>query len=161
MLPYPVTFCVRELPKGMPYGEVKDYAESVRVAGFFFKTWSYPVPKISDSTLPPGYLLGGRQLSPLLIGRSLVWQPAAKPVDPMPGNTAVIGLLLVVMLIVWIVSWQWRRGERRQDRLTMGEPPKFDLGVELSQPDLDASDAPDFSRLAELDREAEGEGDAQ
>ncbi len=158
MLPYPVTFCVRELPKGMPFGEAKDYAESVRAAGFFFKTWSYPVPRISDSTVPAKYRLGGRQLSPLLIGRSLLWLPAAKAADPLPGNAAVIGLLLALMLVVWIVAWQWRRGERRKDQLIVGEPPRFDLDVEPSQPVRDADDTPDFSRLAELDRGAEEHG---
>lgn len=161
VLPYPVTFYVRELPKGMPYGKVKSYAESVRVAGFFFKTWSYPVPAISDSTLPPGEVLGRQQLSPLLIGRGLVWLPPPMPVDPMPGNAAVVGLLLVLLVIVGIVAWQWRRGQRRYDRLTVGEPPKFDLGVDLSQPGRDAGDAPDFSRLAEMDRGPEGEDGGQ
>ena len=44
----PLTFCVRELPEGMPYGNLPRYGETVRIAGFFFKTWSYSVSKIAD-----------------------------------------------------------------------------------------------------------------
>ncbi len=38
---------------------------------------------------------------------------------------------------------------------------EFDLGVDLSQPGRDAGDAPDFSRLAEMDRGPEGEDGGQ
>ncbi len=41
----PVTFCLRQLPEGMPYGNLPRYGEAVRIAGFFFTTWSYPIAK--------------------------------------------------------------------------------------------------------------------
>ena len=88
----PVTFCIRELPEGMPYGNLPHYGETVRIAGFFFKTWSYGVPKMTDPALDPGDPKTHQQLSPLLIGRSLTWYPAPQPADNTPTNVVIGGL---------------------------------------------------------------------
>ena len=52
--PQPLTFCLRELPEGMPYGNLPRYGETVRMAGFFFKTWSYAVPRCSTPSQKSG-----------------------------------------------------------------------------------------------------------
>jgi len=68
----PLTVCVRQLPEGMPYGDRPHYAEEVRTAGFFFKTWSYAArAAVAQQS-------SKRQLSPLLIGNTLQWIPAEK-----------------------------------------------------------------------------------
>lgn len=158
VLPYPLTFCVRELPDGMPCGTARSYAESIRVAGFFFKMWRYPVAKISDSTVPSKYALGGQQLSPLLIGRSLVWQSGEKAAGPTLDRATIIGALVAVVLVVLIVAWQWRRGERRHEQLVVGESPQFELNDDAGETtDREVGDRPDFSRLAALDDEPDAE----
>ena len=121
----PVTFCVRELPQGMPYGNVPRYGEAVRIAGFFFRTWSYAVPQVADPTQKPGDPKLRRQLSPLLIGRSLSWRPVAKPVASHVSSLIIAGLLLVVMAVIWLLAWQNRQRERKW-LARMESPPKFD-----------------------------------
>ncbi len=146
----PLTFCIRELPQGMPYGNLPRYGETVRIAGFFFKTWSYAVPKMADPAITPGDPKTHRQLSPLLIGRSLSWYPVAKPADNTPSNVAIGGLLALVMVIIWFVAWRSRRREGKW-LAQMEAPPKLDAGVELDQLGQRADSGPDFSHVAEMD----------
>ncbi|MCG2684254.1 MAG: hypothetical protein L6306_11655 [Planctomycetales bacterium] len=120
----PLTFCVRELPEGMPHGNIPRYGESVLVAGFFFKTWSYPIRRQSDEGLSPGEPKTRLQLSPLLIGRSLVWRPPPKPADQTRANVIVGGLFIAAMIVVWIVAWRSMRRERRWVDRAIGGPPK-------------------------------------
>lgn len=108
----PVVFCVRDLPEGMPLGDGPGYGESVRVAGFFMKTWAYRVdlPRDDDANDSGGPRL---QLAPLLLGREPVWY---RP-DAAAGHSmaqAVGGALFVlVMAIIWFVLWRNSRGNRR------------------------------------------------
>lgn len=146
----PLWFCVLELPEGMPYGNVPHYGETVRVAGFFFKTWSYGVLKMADPSLTAGDPKTHHQLAPLLIGRSLKWYPVAKPADNTSSNAIVGGLLVLVMVIVWLVAWRTRWRERKWlDK--MEAPPKLDSGVNLDQVGKRTEAAPDFSHVAEMD----------
>jgi hypothetical protein len=109
----------------MPYGNLPRYGEAVRVAGFFFKTWSYAVPRMADSSLQPGDPKTRRQLSPLLIGRSLTWYPVPKPADTTVSTMVIVGLFAAAMAIVWLVAWRSRRRERTWlDR--METPPNLD-----------------------------------
>jgi hypothetical protein len=144
----PLTFCVRELPEGMPYGSDPRYGETVRVAGFFLKTWRYDVQKMSDPALSPDPKTNA-QLSPLLIGRSLVWYPAMKPADSTFSNAVLLLVLAVAMLLIWAVAWRSRRREKRWVERAIGEEPKLDSGVDLGRAE------PDFGRIAEMDH---GEG---
>jgi len=155
--PQPLTFDIRELPKGMPYGNLRQYGETIRIAGFFFKTWSYSVAKVFDSAEKsnPSTRL---QFSPLLIGRELVWHPAPKPADT-TSTTVVIGVLfLMFMLLIWGLAWQNRRHAKLWEKHAIGPPPQLDSGIDVEPSDRRADDRPDFSRLAEMDREAEGSG---
>lgn len=140
----PLTFCVLELPKGMPRGNVPHFGESVRVAGFFFKTWSYSVPTMADPSLTPGDPKTHRQLSPLLIGRSLTWYSVSKPADNTSFSVVVGGVFVLVVVVIWLAAWRTRRRERKW--LDQMESPKFDLPG-----DLDEVGPPDFSHVAELD----------
>jgi len=108
-----LTFCLRDLPSGMRYGNLPHYGESVRVAGFFFKSWSYRVPRLSDDEPGPAGAKTRWQLSPLLIGRSLEWFPAPKPEESNMSDLIVGGLFVAIMLIIWAVAW---RSNRRRSR---------------------------------------------
>jgi hypothetical protein len=146
----PVTFCVRELPKDMPYGNQPHYGEAVRIAGFFFKTWSYPVQRMADPTLTPNPKPND-QLSPLLVGRSLVWFPPAKPADTTVSTAIITGLVIVVMSIVWGVAWRSRRRERQWVEHAIGATPRLDPGVNFGQVDQAVEAGPDFKHIAEMD----------
>jgi len=121
---YPLTFCVRELPEGMPYGNSSGYGESVLVAGFFFKTWPYPISRLAEGAISPGDPKTRLQLSPLLIGRSLVWRPPPRPADQTRTNVIVGGLFIAAIVLVWIVAWRSMHRERRWVDQVIGGPPK-------------------------------------
>ena len=148
--PQPLTFDVRELPKGMPYGNLRQYGETVRIAGFFFKTWSYSVAKVYDSAQKsnPSTRL---QFSPLLIGRGLVWRPAPKPADNTSTSVVIGVLFLLFMVLIWGLAWQNRRHAKQWEKQAIGETPQLDSGLDLGQADRRAGDRPDFSRLAEME----------
>jgi hypothetical protein len=107
----PLTFCVLELPEGMPYGILPRYGETVRIAGFFLKTWDYAVTQMTDPTLSPGDPKTHRQLSPLLIGRSLQWEPPAKPADRSTSDVVAIVFVAAITIVFWLVTWK-RPGAR-------------------------------------------------
>ena len=48
----PIVFCVRELPPGFPIGD--GLHEPVRIAGFFFKSWSFESRRATLPTAPDG-----------------------------------------------------------------------------------------------------------
>jgi len=147
----PLTFCVRELPEGMPFGNIPRYGEMIRVAGFFFKTWRYAVPKQADPSSPSGDAKTA-QLSPLLIGQSVSWRPVLKPTASSTSSTVVVGVLfVVVMVIVWIVAWRNRLREKRwEEKLSASE--KLDENIDFSHVEQHTESAdPDFKRIAEMD----------
>ena len=150
----PVTFCIRQLPKGMPYGNLPQYGETVRIAGFFFKTWSYGVPKMTDPALNPGDPKTHQQLSPLLIGRSLTWFPAPQPADNTLANVVISGLVVLFIVIMWLVWWQNSRYEKKWIA-QMESRPELDAGIELGELGPQAVGGPDFSRIAEMDHGGE------
>jgi hypothetical protein len=60
----PLTFCVRELPKGMPVGEGPQFGEPVAVAGFFLKKWSYRISVDPDIPQRPDEEAGPPTVGP-------------------------------------------------------------------------------------------------
>ena len=122
----PLTFCVRELPKGMPVTTGPRYGESVLVAGFFFKTWGYDVRRSPDEVIKPGESKTRIQLSPLLIGRSVVWRPPPPPASQTRTNVIIGVLFIAGMLVVWLVAWRSTRREHRWVDQALGGPPKLD-----------------------------------
>jgi hypothetical protein len=153
----PLTFCVRELPAGMPYGNIAHYGESVRVAGFFFKTWEYRIQKMADPAMRTG------QLSPLLIGHSLDWYRPQKPATSTVASAVIIGLLIVLMLGIWGLAWRSRRREKQWAERTV-PPPQLDAGIELNEvqeePEKRPDGEPDFGQIAKMDHGPERQDNA-
>jgi len=97
----PVTWCVRELPDQMQTGERLDI--DIRVAGFFFKTWKYPV------LLPGGQT--SWQFAPALVGRAPVLLEPVKFSNNFGRTmTVVVG---VVLAVVALGLWLMGRGDRQ------------------------------------------------
>lgn len=150
----PVTFDILELPEGMPYGSQPHYGEAVRIAGFFYKTWQYRVQKNADMA-PTPEAKTRPQLSPLLIGRSLVWNPPVKAADQTTSNVVIISLLVLAMLIVWVAAWRSSRREKRWVAGATAGPPTFGGDIDLSRIDQRGESQPDFGRIAEMDHGTE------
>jgi hypothetical protein len=150
----PLVFCVRELPPGMPTGDGPEYAEQLRVAGFFFKLWSYPIV----STDQPGQEGRGRgqsrQPAPLLIGRQPVWYPREpSATSPLAGAIAG-GLFVLALLAVWLALWRTGRGDRRLRDRSVARPGAIDpagwpSGVELGDGAISNSAAPEETEEAD------------
>ena len=108
---YPLVFCVRELPAGLPIGD--DLHVPVRVAGFFFKDWLYTTRGTRD--LETGELdprNGKQQHAPLLVGRA----PILLQVEDEGRGTAQLvggGLFLLALGGIWAAAWWLSRGDRR------------------------------------------------
>lgn len=104
---YPVVCCVRELPTGMPTGQALN--ERVRVTGFGFKRYAYPLPVGADGGGEPQ-----RLEVPLIVARGVQWRPSAPAVRDRatpPGLLMPAGLLATALALGgW---WLWRRGHRR------------------------------------------------
>jgi hypothetical protein len=91
-----VLYCL-ELPQGFPLGERID-AECT-ATGFFFKRWAYPSQ-------------GGITTAPLVVAKTLIWQPA--PVEEPPAEmplgeqllTALVVSLLLAALALAFVLWR-------------------------------------------------------
>lgn len=111
---YPVVCCVRELAAGMPVGEA--ISERVRVPGFAFKRYRYPLPEVvvdGERTFPAGR----RRAVPLVVA------PRAEPLVPTPprGLSAGLfwlfsGLLAIVATLLAASSWSLARDARRTAR---------------------------------------------
>ena len=150
----PVVFCVRELPQGMPTGDGPEYGEKVRVAGFFFKLWSY---HISSSGGEAEARRGGRaprQPAPLLIGRRPVWYPYQKPpplMSPIVGAIAG-GLFVVALLGVWLALWQSGRGDKRFHDQTIAKTHSIDSQISLDEIGLAAEHGPALGGPEKTDR---------
>jgi hypothetical protein len=100
---YPVVFCIRELPPGMPSGE--HISEHVQVRGFMFKLWTYST-EITNKLNPEL-----RMRSPLLVGRTIEWQSRQAQSGPTVGTTSVIVLSILVAAGLFC-AWKFRRGDR-------------------------------------------------
>ena len=101
---YPITVCVRQLPQGMREGE--ELRQEVRVAGVYFKLWSYRTEYISS------FNKRQLQISPMLIGRELelIEMDAAR--NPWVGVIAGF-MFLAVLGMTWYGLWRTGRSDRR------------------------------------------------
>ena len=100
---HPVVFCLRELPAGMPTGE--NIAEMVRASGFVFKKWRYTTQLMGEKGV------GVRVASPLLIGKTAVWERremALRRINPIVGGVVIVALVCIVFF-----AWWYSRRERR------------------------------------------------
>ena len=146
----PLVFCVRELPKGMPTGDGPEYSEQVRVAGFFFKLWSYHVAP--SAQVPEAGRSAPRQPAPLLIGRRPVWYPQTESPLISPTVGAIAGGLFVLALLgVWLAMWQSGRADKRFHDQTIAKTHSIDSNVSLNDIGLGADGTPDFGGLEGTD----------
>lgn len=105
---YPVTVCVRHLPKGMPVGE--EINEEVRVQAFFLKLWAY---RTHEDVAPRESATGRKavQFSPLLIGRQPQWIRRTVASNPYPG--LVFGVVFAsAMVVLCYRVWKSARDDR-------------------------------------------------
>jgi hypothetical protein len=123
----PLVVCAADLPEGMPLGGPPGYREPVRVAGFFFKLWRYPLPSADrpKGTVPfssdenrdsPRELSAADrkialQSAPLVIGQPPIWRRAKHASAP-PTAQIAGGLLALVLAGVWLLTWHWRQTDR-------------------------------------------------
>jgi hypothetical protein len=126
---YPVVCCVRELPDGMPRGET--ISERVRVPGFAFKRYRYPLPDV---------VVDGREQRPRGGHRSapLIVAPRAEWIAP-PSSRELSDRLFWVFCgilgaLAALVAWSWRssaRAARRaEEHRREAIPERIDLPAE-------------------------------
>lgn len=125
---YPIVCCVRALPPGMPTGP--RIGERVRVSGFAFKRYGYPLPDVTiSSSQGERRQQGQRQETALLVGREPVWLPAPSPARAVDAlGWGFLGIAAVVALAVALAAWTLARDRRAQNRqVRHGLPDKIEL----------------------------------
>jgi hypothetical protein len=134
---YPLICCILDLPEAMPTGD--HLAERIRLSGFAFKRYRYPVPPIrisssaQETTLP-----GSARETPLILGRDARWQTRPQPSRSRPLDWLGPGaILLMVLLISWAVL-------TRRTSLPTG---RESAPVRVFPPQNDASAVPDQAPL--------------
>ncbi len=119
---HPLVVCVPRLPAGFPTG--RDVQVSLRVAGFFFKSWAYRTAATENDKAGP---TPTRQSVPLILATqpvrwSRTWDTSAQ------WLTAV--LLSVAFCLVFVTAWtlwRWQRREARQRLPGRSLPKQLDL----------------------------------
>jgi len=125
---YPIVCCVRTLPAGMPTGP--RIGERVRVSGFAFKRYGYPLPDVSiSSSQGDRRQQGQRQETALLVGREPVWLPAPSPARAVDAlGWGFLGVAAVVGLAVAVAAWTLARDRRARERQARRDlPDRIDL----------------------------------
>jgi hypothetical protein len=125
---YPVVCCVSSLPVGMPSGE--GISERVRVPGFAFKRYSYPLEDALISSSQGDFeIKGERRTTPLVIGPGMEWRPAPSPAGV---SNLLFGVFAIVMgglaAILGYGVWSAGRDARRAERIRRESmPDRFEL----------------------------------
>jgi hypothetical protein len=153
----PITFCVRELPQGMPHGDDPQFAEQVTVAGFYYKLWLYRAARPPDADTPQGGRRFRGQRSPLLIGRSPVWHRAEPPAPNRLAGAIAGGLFLLALAGIWFALWRFSRSDKKFRNQTIAKAVGADQDILPDEQWPEGDDAPDFSYLLEMDRPGSGE----
>jgi hypothetical protein len=125
---FPVVCCVRSLPPGMPSGQ--QMGERVRVAGFAFKRYGYPLPDVRiSSSQGDREQKDQRQETALVIGRQPVWLPAAKATREVDAlGWAFLGMAGLIGAALAATAWLFARDSRRRERVSRRElPDRIDL----------------------------------
>ena len=111
---YPIVCCIATLPAGMPAGE--SISERVRVAGFGFKRYSYPLDGMLVAPSSGARETKGERLSTaLVIAGTLIW---LRPPSP-AGASAILfavfaGILGLVAAAAFTGLWRQRAADRRR-----------------------------------------------
>ena len=125
---YPVVCCVSSLPAGMPSGE--GISERVRVPGFAFKRYSYPLEDALISSSQGDFeIKGERRTTPLVMGPGMEWRPAPSPAGV---SNLLFGVFAIVMgglaAILGYGVWSAGRDARRAERIRRESmPDRFEL----------------------------------
>jgi hypothetical protein len=140
----PIVFCATELPAGFPVGE--SIREQVRVAGFFFKSWSFESRRAAtDAADGATGDAKTRQFAPLLIGRGPIWILPEELADSTYSVYVMAGLFAAVLAGVWGAGWWIARGDRRFANRLMSEkyslPPGESLDNLETRLDADAGES--------------------
>jgi hypothetical protein len=110
---YPIVCCVAKLPADMPRGE--SMSERVRVPGFGFKRYSYPLKDALVSSSQGDRVIAGERISTaLVIAPTVEWRRPPSPAAVSDILFAVFATLLG-LLGVALVAGLWAR--RRDARL--------------------------------------------
>lgn len=125
---YPVVCCVRTLPDGMPTGQ--QIGERVRIEGFAFKRYGYPLPDVQiSSSQGDEDRKGLRQETALVIAKTATWLQQPSP------NRAVntlgwvfLALATAVGVALAAAAWSFSRDVRsRRQRSRDAFPDRIEL----------------------------------
>lgn len=153
----PLVFCVRELPEGLSPGEGARYWETVRVAGFFMKVWSYRVPPPPDVPEAQRESAVWKKQAPLLIAQEPLWYPVRQPPTTTLAGAIAGGVFLVVLLAIWAIVWRSSRADKAFHEKTIARNLAADSGISLDAIGLDADGKPDFSTLPQANPPGDGD----
>ncbi len=130
-----VVFCVRRLPEGFPEGEKIN--ESIRVPGFFFKTWAASSPKSVE--INPR----SRHQYPMFIADSIVWYSEGESSYWLGGT--IVAVLVGMLVLGGIGAMINRRGNRDLDKTLVRQRTASDAALDALQ--VPAQEPPDFGFL--------------
>ena len=113
---YPIICCVATLPAGMPRGE--SMSERVRVPGFGFKRYSYPLKDaILSSSQGDREIRGERISTALVIAATAIWR---RPLSPAGVSNVLFGVFAGILGLIAAAFaagfWSRRRDSRLADR---------------------------------------------
>jgi hypothetical protein len=133
----PLVFCLHQLPPDFPQGP--NIHETLRIAGFFYKTWAYQIQQTDGSDSQ------GRQLAPMLLGNQAVWLLPPSKSGAAAGVIAA-ALFLLAMVGLFVGVWYLNRGDRKFRESTIARQLAPEPGVSLDKLGL-PDNKPDFSGL--------------
>ena len=136
----PIVAVVRELPPGFPTGD--RLHEPVRIAGWFFKVWSFESHRASLPTAPDGSPTPDnlRQFAPLIVARSPVSLQTATASTSTYAGPIAAALFLALLAIIWAGGWWLFREDRRFAR-TLAQQYSLPAGESLNDLQFDLSES--------------------
>jgi hypothetical protein len=113
---YPIVCCVVRLPAGMPAGD--SMSERVRVPGFGFKRYSYPLKDVTVSSSQGDRRIQGERISTaLVIAPTVEWQRPPSPAGVSNTLFAVFaGIVGLVAAALAASAWTSRGAAREAER---------------------------------------------